>query len=236
MTTNNSLIFYGLMKSGNHAIIHWLAKALLYNSETSGLYNSETSGLYNMTLKEDYGTMIYVGGLEPGFSNYLVFFNDCTRTVIQIMGLINKYNDYENILASVEDCYKSKERLIVEPILRRPRQVFIFRDLKNCFKSRKKMFPNSKKLLKTTIDVYLKLYNESQKDPECLVILYDKWKSSKEYRQEILESLGFQVNEKTLELIPQIKIGPGAPSFSSDIMLSDDEVKILTDTEKFFFS
>ncbi len=105
-------IFYGLKRSGNHVIIHWVLRNI------------------SNVIVEYMPSYIHKG-------KDVIFFNDVTNSsgVIQ-HELFN--GNYKYIIASVEDVYE--ENLITNQIMIHPRNIFVIRNPSNCYASRVKSF------------------------------------------------------------------------------------------------
>jgi hypothetical protein len=132
ISDNRLIIFYGMMKAGNHAIIKWIFEnALRMDLKESVIQRQKIR--YNENSK--------VG-------NLLAFYNDVTRNPpppryitpckITIISLEEEYEELENIPLFKDMKWKSVHK------------VFIFRDLKNMIASRKKSREYSERFFGTT--------------------------------------------------------------------------------------
>ena len=156
------IIFYGLKRSGNHAIIHWILRNI------------------DPEIKEIEHTYIHAG-------NDVVYFND----VIPSAGVINKtidnYKDYTYKIASVEEHYVDPWETPMariwnmnEPIVK----IFILRDPSNCYASRVLSF--QMRDIKTYCNRYKNLL-DCIKYNDGLIIYYNEWWKNKNYRNSIGE-------------------------------------------------
>jgi hypothetical protein len=153
-------IFYGLKRSGNHVIIHWLLRNV------------------SKVIVEYMPSYIHRG-------NNIIFFNDVTNSAGAIQSEIDKKQMPSFVIASVEDKYE--ENLITNKIMIHPSKVFIIRDPMNCYASRVKsfdyLFPIEK--FKQMYEDMLSSITE-----DSVVIYYNRWWMDKSYRDSIGERLG----------------------------------------------
>lgn len=156
------IIFYGLKRSGNHAIIHWILQNIGPCKETMPSYIHK-------------GTNV-------------IFFNDVLASSSVIANEVDNC-DKEHILASVEDVYT--ENLITDKIMKNPLRIFILRNPLNCYASRLKTFYESN-YIEYPVESFATLYNNfvSNIGRDSFIIDYDIWNSDRSYRDEISQRLG----------------------------------------------
>jgi len=196
------IIVYGMMKSGNHAIIKWLFENALRMVISEQVIQKQKIG-YKENLK--------VGDL-------LTFYNDISRNPPP--------TDYitpcKITMISVEDEYEPLENI---PIIRDVewksiQKVFIFRDLKNMIASRKKSREYSEKYFgttevmcetwKTLWEAYKRVKEETPKFTQLAI--YDKIVSDGD--SELVENLGLKKCLR-FDQIPRITSKEHKPGWSS---------------------
>ena len=164
------IIFYGLKRSGNHAIIHWILRNLDKN------------------IKEIMPSYIH-GNKEAG----IVYFNDILKSRGAIEPSIESYSHFKHKFASVEEQYIDPWNTVMSkiwdpnlPIIK----VFIIRDPLNCYSSRLKTF-NLR-----NIDQFKNLFNslikERDSDKSNITVLYNHWWKFKDYRDKVSELIGIE--------------------------------------------
>lgn len=153
-------IFYGLKRSGNHVIIHWLLRNI------------------SKVIIEYMPSYIHIG-------KDVIYFNDVTNSAGAIQNEMQKSRNMNYIITSVEDVYE--ENLITNKIMENPLRVFILRDPTNCYASRVKTFDYLFPIEKFK-QMYENMLSNITKD--SIVIYYDRWWTDKSYRNQIAEKLG----------------------------------------------
>lgn len=173
------IIFYGLKRSGNHAIIYWILR---------NLQGSEK-------LCEIVPSYIHLGTNS-------IFFNDVTSSEGAILIEKDKWINQkkEHIIISVEDANEWKPSRQFAELLGPEEFIpfYIIRNPLNCYASRFCTFGFS------DIYVFVRMYkNFIEKTKNNNVIYYDKWNSDKNYRDEVSKMFGVSNidihNIKTLE-------------------------------------
>lgn len=210
------LMFCGLMRSGNHAIIKWLSNAL-------------TGRYYERYYKD----MIYKVDGE------LVFFNNIKwkNCILEIPDHFYKFKEFNHIFSSMEENYDDSNIVFNYFGKDKFRRIFIFRDLKDLFISRQRTFGLEHPCIKSTLENYYDLQNLDKNEDDVL-INYTKWVKSELYRSEILQELGFFVGPETLSLPPKIIGESGESSLTcsfvirkeKDNKIHDFQNRILEDT------
>lgn len=201
-TKRRLIVFYGMMKSGNHAIIKWVFENALRMVLSEEVIQRQKIG-YNENSK--------VGDL-------LVFYNDITRNPppldyitpckITIISIEDEYEEIDNI-----PIIKDIEWTMVN-------KVFIFRDLKNMIASRKKSVEYSEEFFGTTkimCEIWKTLWENYEKiktdDPlNTHLAIYDKIVSNGD--SELMDLIGIK---KTFRFnqIPRIVSSEHKPGWSS---------------------
>lgn len=159
------VIFYGLKRSGNHAIIYWLIRNIC----------SE--------IKEVVPLYVHMG------SN-IVFFNDISTGMGAMMIAKDRWQLRQNIFISVEDSSDWEPSGEFADLLgpEEFKKVYIVRDPLNCYASRVRTFG----LMPTQqfVDQYRRFVLGMQRNPE--IIYYNMWNSKKEYRDKVSERFGLR--------------------------------------------
>ncbi len=160
------IIFYGLKRSGNHAIIHWILRNLDKDIiETMPSYIHENR------------------------EKTLVYFNDILKSSGAIAPIIEKYKNYKHIIASVEEEYIDPKNTIINKIWNQKEpitKIFIIRDPSNCYASRIKTF--NLRNINNFSKLFTNIINNS-KNFGNITIFYDKWWNNTEYRNNIAKQI-----------------------------------------------
>lgn len=213
------IIFYGMMKSGNHAIIKWVFENALRNVLPESTIQGQKIG-YNENIK--------VG-------NLLAFYNDVSRNPPPP----NYLTPCKITMISMEDKYEDELPVLKDVKWGSIHKVFIFRDLKNMIASRKRSREYSEKCFGTTekmCEMWKKLWEDYAKvvitETETThLAIYDKIVSSGDsYLIEQLELKRFLRFDK----IPRIVSSghkPGWSSFTDDKFTERHKQLSIEDTE-----
>ena len=180
----NKFRVIGLRRSGNHAIISWLAhhfgkeRVLFFNNIhlNSGLFSSENLKKYNQKLNK---------------------IRDC-KPFIKTK-LHGSYNDYDCLIYSYED------RNLSKLFSSKDKTILVIRDPYNVTASRIKQLEINKKQYWFSVD---KRYINKVKQylEECIgkqnllgdkvIVNYNKWFTSKEYRKELSKILNLKFTDE----------------------------------------
>ena len=201
------IIFYGLERSGNHAIIHWILRNI------------------NPDIKVVMPTYVHASVTEPK----VIFFNDVITSQGAIVPYLEKVENYQHLLASVEETYIDPYKTCIpwnknEPVYK----IFILRDPFNCYASRVKSSGRIE-TVQDFINKYTHLVNSlrysSVDSNPILHIYYNKWWQNKEYRDYIS-------NQIEIPNINDIRIkareGGGSHFNTENYNNRTDEVEIYT--------
>jgi hypothetical protein len=177
------IIFYGLKRSGNHAIIHWI------------IHNLSKNKIIKETLQSS------VFETDDGPNGTLVFFNDITNTTLTIKPIINKYLKYKIKIASVEEHYVDPFNTLMARILDTNIpiiKIFIFRSPMNCFASRIKSFQLTD--IQQFKNKFINLFNKYiLYKYNSIYIKYDDW-LDKTVRTQFCTKYNIQNNEKYIHI------------------------------------
>jgi len=186
-----NLNFYGLIRSGNHAIIFWM----LHNLGEI----REIKDVKKLFYKESYRKFWYTG--------YNYYFNNVTRSQV-----INFPREYNLLIKSYED---------IIPDSTSENSFIILRDILNGIASRHKAYglglaPNNKYL--TDIDVIIDMW---KKHFEIILkkqngIIYNKWVIDKKYRDEVSIKLNIPNKIDDISFVPYIGYGSSFILFNKE--------------------
>ena len=183
---SNEIVFYGLRRSGNHAIIHWLLRNV------------------NENVKETLPSYIHSASLGAS----IVFFNDIMVSSGAVDHIMGSYSDFNYRWVSVEDEYIDPKILPTKNIIKNPQKVFILRDPINCFCSRLKTFNMYDiDLFESKVLRFLDSIGSND-----YIIYYNYWNKDRKYRDKVAKDLGF---ENKNDDRPPAKEGGGS-RFKSD--------------------
>jgi len=192
--------FYGLRRSGNHAILEWL--------------------LYNMGNKGNRVCYKVENGSEKVISRDTAFyFNDVSRyTGNHIQLCYDVISSYEigakDILVTYED------KSISYKLIPSKTNIIVIRDILNVLASRIKN-SNAKNPRDMRIDEeIIGLWKEHASDENSIKILYEKWLTSKEYRDSICERLNISNFDNTKNVY---SFGGGS-SFTGEVLDSKENL------------
>lgn len=211
------IIFYGMMKSGNHAIIKWVFENVLRQYATNDQINEMK--------------LCYIENGRIG--NALAFYNDVTLNPISPSYLI----PCKVTMVSVEEEYSE----FIPPSLKNENwesviEVFIFRDLKNMISSRKNCREYNEKYFGTTVSMCKKwkeLRKKALEIPNSIIVNYDELVSTGD--STLIEDLGIPKVLKFSD-IPRIVSNnhkPGWSSFPGDENFNERYKKLDYDDSKF---
>lgn len=192
--------FYGLRRSGNHAILEWL--------------------LYNMGNKADRFCHKVENGSEKVISRGTAFyFNDVSRykgNHIQLCyDVISAYQlGAKDLLVTYED------KSISYKLTPSKKNIVVVRDILNVLASRLKNSnaknPRDMRIDKEIID----LWKKHASNEDCVKILYEKWLISQEYRNSICEHL----NISNFDNIEDVYSFGGGSSFTGQVLDSKENL------------
>ncbi len=198
------IIVIGMRRSGNHAIINWLiphykGQVCFLNNCSPGenpFLTSEKAPLKcdgNFNLEEE-----KKGNLSK--KNCLIY----SYEDIDISKVFNKTfkKNHDKWVG------KSKKQYIVL-ILRDPFNLLVSRIMGRYFEKRKmppkKFFYRKKQLWKIYAREFLKKQNRINKNK--IIINYNSWFLSKDYRKSITDKLGLKLNDSRINEVPRIYMG-----------------------------
>lgn len=202
MNDRHLIIFCGMMKSGNHAIIKWVFENILRNLLPENMIESRKLA-YNENVK---------------IGNLMAFYNDVTRNPPPL----NYITPCRITMVSLEEEYTDFDKI---PILKGTKwktinTVFIFRDLKNMVASRKKskeyseqFFGDTKRmcdLWKKMREDYVKVKMANMKN--CFGISYDEVVSDGD--SDLIEDLNWK-KKLRFDQVPRITSNNHKPGWSS---------------------
>ena len=198
---NQCIFFYGMRRSGNHAVLDWL----LHNF-------SEDRSLF----KVKHRLMV------SGNSCYLNAVNEYIHRRDSWIDYSFAKFTYKNIIVTFEDtdlCYDYDYASSCKKIV-------IVRDIKNLVASRfqklQALDQSGKSLFNLTEKGFWQkwvLHANANQD-EATLIVFDKWVKSLEYRNKICEKL----NLKNLDIIKRTSTYGGGSSFKGNPAVSNDDV------------
>lgn len=199
----NTLVVYGVMKSGNHLFIRWYIENLIRT------YYTEFE-IHKMGIK------FFLDDYKPYFilEDKIIYLNDITNVhnlPIELKGGIPK-----NLILSIEDTFKHVK--INENIIE-PKRVFVFRSLHNLIASQLNA-PERERLahrfepIEEVMEKYIKLYEKYTKYGGILVH-YDRFIVDSEYEHDLAKKLGVElhIEVKQLERVTHHFV-PGKSSFT----------------------
>lgn len=165
--------FYGLRRSGNHAILEWLIQNMGGSGERKVIKDRRLMQVNNAAYINEANTY----GKESAF--------------IKDWKLADSSHDY--LIVSYEDVGLNHTREATKEY----KKIAIIRDITNLFASRQKNYINSPSRahrLNMRIDEYaVNLWKElatCDKNTDTVLIKFESWVESKEYRDQISKQLG----------------------------------------------
>lgn len=188
--------FYGLRRSGNHAILEWI----LYN-----LGNGSDRLLYERGAVVVRGNAAYINEANAYIAqnppNHLKLLRDI---------IILNNMDIETIIVAYEDVYPEYS------LVPSSKKIFLTRDIENLVASRLKK--NQRNMLVDS-EFFKKWIDYTKQENK---ILFDDWISSKEYRDSISKEL---FNVENLDKTEYVAVNGGGSSFSGLIKPTVEELK-----------
>lgn len=173
-------LFYGLRRSGNHAVLEWLLQNMGGPGDRKIIKNRRI--------------------ISVGNAAYL---NECNsyKSLVELKNDFTKLNTmFEHHIVSFEDTYINDEDLTksVGPV-EGYKKIIIVRDIENLFASRIKLATKSPGQAGNMIigDTQIDIWKKHITAKDAVVIIFDKWVSSKKYRDSIAKKLGMPNHDIT---------------------------------------
>lgn len=200
----NRFAFYGLRRSGNHAILEWL----IQNMGGSG----SRKVIFNRRL------------IAVNSAAYINEINSYGNKKEMNLHYETANKNYENLLVSYEDTSIDYSVSLTKEY----DKIVIVRDIENLFASRFKKGQSYKqpynlgdmRIDEITVDLW-KNHVEAGLNKNAILIQFEKWVDSKEYRDHISKILGFYNYDK-IDTITEF--GEGS-SFSGQRIPTAEELK-----------
>ena len=171
VSAKNAISFYGMRRSGNHAVAEWLLRCL-----------SQCDERVNVQLKlVAYGNSCYVNAINQYSSSMEL------RADLQFVALT-----YENILITHEDvstCFSTKYTHGLKKIV-------VIRDIRDLVASRLKSMSKALKKNQHYFQIDDKFFSRwlehasAQAKNKIVLIKFEEWVSSAEYQEQICDELG----------------------------------------------
>lgn len=194
--------FYGLRRSGNHAILEWLIQ---------NIGGPENRNIVKPKRIIQCGRTVYVNEANtyPSFDAVKLDYYFCKIA-------------FENIIVAYEDVPTDYTLFNVQDT----QQIVILRDIFNLFASRHKRaqkFPGNKHMQDNVMRIDEKAIDvwKQHASSDALIIIFERWIESKEYRDSICEQLGITNHDITDTMT---EFGDGS-SFTGQKKPTVDELK-----------